>query len=67
MLRFLMEQRGLRQRAIYHLFGSSGTAVVVPIFGLFIVSSSIAGAILFGEILTTSRILELSALCQRST
>ena len=48
---------GLSVTAYYLALSRGPISVVVPIFGLFIVSSSIAGAVLFGETLTTSRLL----------
>ena len=48
---------GLSVTAYYLALSRGPISVVVPIFGLFIVSSSIAGVVLFGEALTTSRFL----------
>ena len=48
---------GLSVTAYYLALSRGPISVVVPIFGLFIVSSSIAGVVLFGETLTTSRLL----------
>lgn len=48
---------GLSVSAYYVALSKGPISVVVPIFGLFIVSSSIAGVFLFGEKLTTSRFL----------
>jgi bacterial/archaeal transporter family protein len=48
---------GLSVSAYYVALSKGPISVVVPIFGLFIVSSSIAGAVLFGERLTISRFL----------
>jgi transporter family protein len=48
---------GLSVTAYYLALSRGPISVVVPIFGLFIVSSSVAGAVLFGEVLTTSRLL----------
>ncbi|MGE0826320.1 MAG: EamA family transporter [Candidatus Binatia bacterium] len=48
---------GLSVSAYYIALSRGPISVVVPIFGLFIVSSSIAGAVLFGETLTPQRLL----------
>ena len=48
---------GLSVSAYYIALSKGPLSVVVPIFGLFIVSSSVAGALFFGETLTTSRLL----------
>jgi bacterial/archaeal transporter family protein len=48
---------GLSVTAYYLALSRGPISVVVPIFGLFIVSSSIAGVVVFGETLTTSRLL----------
>jgi transporter family protein len=48
---------GLSVTAYYLALSRGPISVVVPIFGLFIVSSSIAGVMLFGEALTPSRLL----------
>lgn len=48
---------GLSVTAYYLALSRGPISVVVPIFGLFIVSSSIAGVVLFGETLTASRLL----------
>ena len=48
---------GLSVTAYYLALSRGPISVVVPIFGLFIVSSSIAGVVLFGETLTVSRLL----------
>jgi transporter family protein len=48
---------GLSVTAYYIALSRGPLSVVVPIFGLFIVSSSIAGVVFFGETLTTSRLL----------
>jgi transporter family protein len=48
---------GLSVTAYYLALSRGPISVVVPIFGLFIVSSSIAGVLLFGETLTPSRLL----------
>ena len=50
---------GLSITAYYIALSTGPLSVVVPIFGLFIVSSSIAGVIFFGEKLTWSRGLGL--------
>jgi transporter family protein len=48
---------GLSVSAYYIALSRGPLSVVVPIFGLFIVSSSVAGALFFGETLTKSRLL----------
>ena len=48
---------GLSVTAYYLALSRGPISVVVPIFGLFIVSSSIAGVVIFGETLTPSRLL----------
>lgn len=48
---------GLSVTAYYLALSRGPISVVVPIFGLFIVSSSVAGVVVFGETLTTSRFL----------
>lgn len=48
---------GLSVTAYYLALSRGPISVVVPIFGLFIVSSSIAGIVLFGETLSPSRLL----------
>jgi transporter family protein len=48
---------GLSVTAYYLALSRGPISVVVPIFGLFIVSSSVAGVVVFGETLTISRLL----------
>ena len=48
---------GLAVTAYYIALSRGPISVVVPIFGLFIVSSSVAGVVVFGETLTTSKLL----------
>jgi transporter family protein len=48
---------GLSVTAYYLALSKGPISVVVPIFGLFIVSSSVAGVVVFGETLTFSRFL----------
>ncbi len=48
---------GLSVTAYYLALSRGPISVVAPIFGLFIVSSSIAGVVIFGETLTPSRLL----------
>ncbi|HXG21980.1 MAG TPA: EamA family transporter [Methylomirabilota bacterium] len=48
---------GLSVTAYYLALSKGPISVVVPIFDLFIVSSSVAGVVVFGETLTLSRFL----------
>jgi len=50
---------GVSVTAYYIALSRGPLSVVVPIFGLFIVSSSIAGTLFFSETLTVSRLLGL--------
>lgn len=50
---------GLAIISYYAALSAGPLSVVVPVFGLFIVASSIAGFVFFGEAITISRIIGL--------